>query len=53
MPVTYCSRDDEATVSWGYLDFRFQNNTGDALRLEASCKGGVVKVIIYKMIALD
>ncbi len=53
MPVTYCSRDDEATVSWGYLDFRFQNNTGNAIRIEASCTGGIVKVIIYQMIPLD
>lgn len=53
MPVTYCSRDDEATVSWGYLDFRFQNNTGNALRIESSCKGGIVKVIIYQMIPID
>lgn len=50
MPVTYCSRDDEATVSWGYLDFKFENNTGDPIRLEASCKGGIVTVIIYQRI---
>lgn len=50
MPVTYCSRDDEATVSWGYLDFKFKNNTGDAIRLEATCSGGIVKVIIYQRV---
>ncbi len=50
IPVTYCSREDEATVSWGYLDFKFQNNTPDQIRIEASCSGGVVKVVIYQRI---
>ena len=50
IPVTYCSREDEATVAWGYLDFRFRNNTGDPIRLEASCSGGVVRVIIYQRV---
>lgn len=53
IPVTYCSRDDEATVSWGYLDFRFQNNKPDPIRIEASCSGGIVKVVIYQRIPLD
>ena len=50
IPVTYCSREDEATVAWGYLDFRFRNNTGDPIRLEASCSGGVVKIIVYQRV---
>lgn len=33
-PVTYCSRQDEATVSWGTLDFKFINNSGDPIRIE-------------------
>lgn len=50
IPVTYCTREDEATVAWGYLDFRFRNNTGDPIRLEASCSGGVVKIIVYQRV---
>lgn len=50
LPVTYCSREDEATVSWGVLDFRFRNNTGDPIRLEAACSGGVVKIVIYQRV---
>ena len=50
LAVTYCSEDDEATVSWGYLDFKFRNNSGDPIRIEASCKGGVARVIIYQRV---
>lgn len=50
LPVTYCMREDEATVSWGRLDFRFSNNTGDPIRLEASCRGGIIRVIIYQRV---
>lgn len=50
MPVTYCSRDDEATVSWGYLDFKFRNNRSNPIRIESSCSGGVVRVVIYERI---
>lgn len=50
LPVTYCSEEDEATVAWGYLDFKFKNNSGDPIRIEASCTGGVVRVIIYQRV---
>lgn len=52
LPVTYCSRDDEAAVSWGTLDFRFKNSTPHQLRIEAVCSGGVVRVVIYQRVPI-
>lgn len=49
LPVTYCSRDDEATVSWGYLDYRFQNNFDIPIRIEANMGSGVCNIAIWAM----
>lgn len=35
MPVSYCSRAEEATVSWGTIDFKFINNTENIIRIES------------------
>lgn len=50
MPVTYCSREDEATVSWGVLDFKFRNNTGDPIRLECTAIDGRITVAIWQRV---
>lgn len=34
-PVSYCSRSEEATVSWGHIDFKFINNLNNNIRIEA------------------
>ncbi len=49
LPVTYCSRDDEATVSWGHLDYRFQNTLDIPVRIEASMGGGVCSIALWAM----
>ena len=49
LPVTYCSRDDEATVSWGYLDYRFKNKLDIPVRIEASMGGGICNIAIFAM----
>ncbi len=49
MPVTYCSRDDEATVSWGVLDYKFQNTLSVPVRIEATMQGGVCNIAIFSM----
>ncbi len=49
IPVTYCSRDDEATVSWGYLDYRFQNTLDIPVRIEARMGGGVCNIALWAM----
>lgn len=49
LPVSYCSRDDEATVSWGVLDYRFKNNLSVPIRINATMGGGVCEVIIQTL----
>ncbi len=49
IPVTYCSRDDEATVSWGVLDYRFKNTLDIPVRIEASMGGGICNIAIWAM----
>lgn len=49
IPVTYCSREDEATVSWGYLDYRFQNTLDIPVRIEASMGGGICNIALWAM----
>ena len=33
LPVSYASREDEATVSFGNVDFSFTNTTGKTLKI--------------------
>lgn len=49
LPVTYCSREDEATVSWGVLDYRFKNNLDIPVRIEAKMGGGVCNIALWAM----
>ncbi|MBE5822082.1 MAG: hypothetical protein E7311_05825 [Clostridiales bacterium] len=49
MPVSYCSRADEATVSWGTIDFKFVNNTENKIRIEAYIENNT-KNVPYKVV---
>jgi vancomycin resistance protein YoaR len=42
--VNYVPLGMDAAVSWGYLDFRFKNNTNYPIRIEATADGGTVNV---------
>lgn len=44
LPVSYCSEDDEATVSWGYLDLKLRNDNEYPIRINASVSRGRVYV---------
>ncbi len=50
--VPYCTREDEATVSWGVLDFKFRNNCGDPIRLEVSALDGAVTVAFWQRVPI-
>lgn len=42
----YLPNGTDATVSWGYLDFKFKNNTDRPIKIEAIANGGTVTVRI-------
>ena len=42
----YLPNGTDATVSWGYLDFKFKNNTDRPIKIEAIPNGGTVTVRI-------
>ena len=44
--VTYVPRGQDATVYWGQLDFKFKNNTGYPIRIDASVSGGYVHIAL-------
>lgn len=46
-PSSYVPIGLDATVSWGYLDFKFKNNTDYPIRIEASGGNGTVNVTFY------
>lgn len=46
-PSSYVPIGLDATVSWGYLDFKFKNNTDYPIRIEASGGSGTVTVTFY------
>ncbi len=48
LPVSYCSREDEATVAWGLIDYRFKNSLDVPICIEASMGGGVCTVTLRK-----
>ena len=45
--TSYVAASRDATVSWGYLDFKFKNNRTYPIKITASAKNGVAKVSIY------
>ena len=45
--TVYTPLGQDATVSWGSLDFRFRNTTNHPIRIEASASGGTTTVTIY------
>lgn len=45
--TSYVPVSRDATVSWGYLDFKFKNNRNYPIKIEASAKNGVAKVSFY------
>lgn len=47
IPSTYVPKGLDATVSYGALDFKFQNNTSHPVYLESFVKGNTVTVNIY------
>ncbi len=47
IPSTYVPKGLDATVSYGALDFKFQNTTGHPVYLESFVKGNNVSVNIY------
>lgn len=46
LPIAYVPGGQDATVSYGVLDFRFKNNTGAPIKLEAVCAGRNLTVSI-------
>lgn len=42
--VTYVPMGMDATVYWGYQDFKFRNNTEYPIRVDASVSGGYVHI---------
>lgn len=46
MPVNYVDYGLDATVSWGYPDFKFKNNFNFPIKLKAEVSGGYVKMEI-------
>lgn len=45
--TSYVAAGLDATVSWGSLDFKFENNRNYPIKIEATAKNGVVEVAIY------
>lgn len=46
LTVAYVPKGQDATVSYGSLDFKFKNNTEHPIRIDASAKGGKCVVSI-------
>jgi vancomycin resistance protein YoaR len=47
IPLSYIDMGRDATISYGYIDFRFKNNSGYAVVIEAEASGGRVYVSIW------
>lgn len=45
--TSYVPDSRDATVSWGYLDFKFKNTKTYPIKIVASAKNGVAKVTMY------
>ncbi len=46
LTVAYVPKGQDATVSYGSVDFKFKNNTGKPIKIDVSAKGGICKVRI-------
>lgn len=47
LPLSYIDVGRDATISQGYIDFRFRNDNGYAILIEAKTVGNVVRVTIW------
>ena len=47
MTVGYIPKGQDATVSYGTIDYKFQNNTAYPIKIAASAKGGKLEIAIY------
>jgi vancomycin resistance protein YoaR len=47
LPLTYIEVGRDATISQGYIDFKFKNNLGYAIIIEANITGNQVSVAIW------
>lgn len=45
--TSYVSEGRDATVSWGTIDFQFQNTRTYPIKIQSTVKNGIVKVEIY------
>lgn len=47
IPLSYIEMGRDATISYGYIDFKFKNNSDYAVVIEAEAAGGQVHVSIW------
>lgn len=47
LPVSYVPGGRDATVSYGSIDFQFENNTSQPVKLVASAGGGTTTISVY------
>lgn len=47
LPVSYVPMGRDATVSYGSIDFKFENNTSSPIKIVASAGGGQTNISIY------
>ena len=45
--TSYVSASRDATVSWGYIDFKFKNTRKYPIKIVATAKNGIAKVSFY------
>jgi hypothetical protein len=50
LPVNYISPGKDATVSWGSLDFKFQNNSAVPVAITAEVRNNRVRVILQEVV---
>lgn len=50
LPVSYASREDEATVSYPYQNFSFENTLQTPIMLEVISSGGCCMCNVYKLV---
>lgn len=47
MTIDYMPKGQDATVSYGTIDFKFRNNTNNPIRISSVASGGTLTVSIY------
>jgi len=47
IPLSYIEMGRDATISYGYIDFKFKNNSAYAVYIEAEASGGCVHTAIW------